>query len=159
MDGEAKEPAVAVMPNDALALWRSSGKMERILDRHEEYKLMEEAFLRLLQQGDPIAGPPEVIFLTSSAAGLGKSTLVRRLEQRVQEACGFFVTVDCQGGGFHPDPHAPLIHTLSSWAQILYQNRRDGGEQILQTARANVNRPRIRLFDCRCARVRLVARE
>ena len=48
---------------------------------------------------------------------MGKTTLVRRLEQDVRHTGGYIVAVDCERFGCDSDPHAPLIHTLSTWAK------------------------------------------
>lgn len=91
--------------------WQRSGKLEQILDRRgdEEYKLLEQAFDRLVQQratttieddstttiSSSESKPPEVIFLTSSEAGLGRRTLMRQFEQHVvEQQGGFWISVD-----------------------------------------------------------------
>lgn len=116
--------------NSTLVRWRSSGKVDAILDRPITQRAIDESFARI-QSENPTRGPPEVIVLTSGAAGLGKSTMVQRLETRVCQTQGYFVHIDCERG-CDPDPHAPLVHALRVWAEILRNQLAEGDAGISQ---------------------------
>lgn len=110
---------------DALVdAWRQSGIPEKMFDREKERKELQGVFQRYCDAkrlwksggggGGGTAKPPsEVVWLSSSTTGLGKTTLLRSLEKQVQQNGGTVIWIDCEAG-CDPDPHAPLLRAMSS---------------------------------------------
>jgi predicted ATPase len=111
---------------DPLVLcWRESRLSEKLFARPEEENILLHAYERLrktTRRSEAVncsnadsRQPSTVVWMPSSQAGLGQTTLVQSLQRKVHRDGGSFLYIQCDKG-CEPDPHAPIVKALSRWA-------------------------------------------